>query len=726
MPDGNESEAGPLTIQLTGLGLRMYPSDYPVADITPYRHQLALYDALTAREPGLYINDAPTGGGKTISWLTPVVAEGLPTIAVYPTNALIEDQLRSVEELREDIEGGDNCRVLGVTADRLRNEHALRCPDANSNGERLSALLREAFRKPETVILLTNPDIFVLLRRRFYRERISEIKRFEVAVVDEFHTASRKERNTLLFLLDEMYELDESKCRLNHLVFLSATPEERLEDRFEEGMEAPYYRTTEFGWRDTPHPAISDVTSSGESSIAYVPGELPDEYRSVLPPVDLTIEPGQIFGTADEMLGDEDRLLERVTAGRTVIMLDGVHEVDRVFGSLVSAGVDRMERIDGFHDENKREKIETFGTLVSNAAVEVGVDFDTNQIIFSGFDDASFLQRLGRLRSHEVRSAAYAYAPQYVVTELEGYREGAEDGEWVTRAAFVDAVESAYVDTSTPDSFDWRYSAVEAYNHVETRIDNAPSDMQADIREEGWYRIERHFFADRPDGLDRDHLRRLYDLAGSAVAEQLQLYRSDSIQTLVYDHRSQRVRAYNIPYLLRHGDVVFYSRAEFFDLLPDHLHDEATDLEPYSSGYCVYRGAFVAAGSDRDGDGGQFAGRSISYKATGRVYELLANTPRSNRVPEVCTGLEVETSPRVDGLDLLKDELASEEILCYPLESRASQVRNRYRLGPFAFIYSLIYTEGAAAIAFNQDALYLHCRVRDRIDAEARVIDERT
>lgn len=706
-----------VSVQLAGLGLRMYPGDYPVADITPYRHQWALYDALAAREPGLYVNDAPTGGGKTLSWLAPVVAEGLPTIAIYPTNALIEDQHRSIETLLdEQVAGGDECRVLAVTRESLQNEYAERFPRADSNGERLSKLLSEAFGRSETVILLTNPDIFVLMRRCFYRERISAVKRFEVAVVDEFHIATRKERNTLLFLLDEMFEIDKSKCRLNHLIFLSATPEEDLERRFEGAMVAPYYRTTEFGWRDTPHPVLSsdsDGATSVPSSVAYAPGELPAAYRSVLPPVDLTIEPTQTFGTASVMLADENQLLKRVAAGRTVIMLDGVHEIDRVYETLVDAEVDQPVRIDGFHSENKREKIESFGTLVSNAAVEVGVDFDTDQIVFSGPDDASFLQRLGRLRSRETRSVAYAYAPQYVLAELEAFAV-AHEGKWVDRAVFADAIEAAYVNTSTPASFDWRYSAVEAYNHVQTRVDGAPPDMKSAIRENGWYRIERHFFADQLGALDRNHLARLHEMADTPLAEQLLTYRSDSIQTLVYDRRSQRVQTYGIPYLLRHGDVSFHSRRAFFDLLPDRLHDEAADLEAYSAGYCVYQGRYCPSGSGSDGnDDGQLTGRSVSYKATGQIYRLLDSDP-TERTPEVCTGLEIETAPPVNGLDLLKDELAEEELLCYPLESRATEVRNRYRLGPFAFVYPLVYTESAAAIAFSHDALYLHCQVCDR------------
>jgi CRISPR-associated endonuclease/helicase Cas3 len=114
----------------------------------------------------------------------------------------------------------------------------------------------------------------------------------------------------------------------------------------------------------------------------------------------------------------------------------------------------------------------------------------------------------------------------------------------------------------------------------------------------------------------------------------------------------------------------------------------------------------------------------VTYKATGKIYTLLSDWPRDTRSPKVCTGLEVETSPSVDGLDILKEYLSEDAILCYPLEGHVSQIRNQYSLGPFRFIYPLLYSEDDAAIAFSHDALYLHCRVQDRLEAESGDIDE--
>ena len=712
------SDHDPVSFQLAGLGLRMYSGEYPVDDVAPHKHQWAVHDALTNHVPGLFVDDAPTGAGKTLAWLAPVVAEGLQTVAVYPTNALIEDQVRNIHEKLEDIDGGGDVRLLAVTSETLQNEHAEQFPSASSNGERLRKLLTVAFNSQDTVILLTNPDIFVLLRREIYQERIDAISRFEVAVVDEFHRATRKERNTMLFLLDEMYETDEAICRLKHLVFLSATPENELERQFEEAMGAPYYRVSELEWRGSPHPKVG---GDEDSEIAFAPDELPPNYRAVLPPVDLTITPAPTFETATEILDSEDVLHDRLSNGRTVMMLDGVYEVDRIYNSLSQSNSEGTVRIDGFHRGNVREKLDSFETLVSNSAVEVGVDFDTDQIIFSGHDAASFFQRLGRLRTRPDRSSAYAYVPPYLFDTLESMVKK-YTGQWVDRAVFEESVSSGYLDSSTPESFDWRYSAVEGYDHVEKRVESAPSDAQQAIREAGWKRIERHFFHNHDNGLTESDLKRLHDVAGSPLLNKLRTYRGDSVQTVVYNSQSQTLQTYNIPHLLRHGNISFHSKEEFLTLLPENLHDQVSRLEPYSSGYCFYQGSYEEETDSTEEQ--QSTGRKVTYKATGELYTLLSDTSRDIRTPKVCTGLEIETEPSVRGLDLLKEDLSMDEILCYPIEGHVSQIQNQYSLGAFGFIYPLYYTEGDAAVAFSHDALYLHCRIQDQVEAESNSIDE--
>lgn len=706
------SELPQSSIRLKGLALREYSSSsYPVNDILPHRHQWALHDALTNDVPGAFVNDAPTGAGKTLSWLAPTVSEGLDTVAVYPTNALIEDQRENIESLLSNIDGGDDVHLLPISSEILQDEHATEY-DVDSNGKVLSYLLRDAFQRPETVILLTNPDIFVLLRREIYYKRIDGINLFEVAVVDEFHRATRKEQNTLLFFLDEMQEADTEICRLSYLIFLSATPDEKLAERFDKAVSTSYYPLTDFGWRDTPHPAI---TEDDNPVIAFSPGQLPTAYRPVLPPVELQLHPAATFQTATCLSEEQEETVDRFSQGRTVLMLDGIHEVDEVYRLLQDSELDTIERIDGFHHRDIVDKLDRFDTLISNSAVEVGVDFDTDQVLFSAHSAASFFQRLGRLRTREEISNAYAYIPSYVYNELQ--QEIKEfDTEWINRNRFEQLVKQHYIDNSTPESFDWRYSAVEAYHHVENRVENAPSDETVSIRKEGWKRIDRHFFRLHGSVISKQDLSRCHEAVQTKILDKLQMYRGESLQLLVYDPDQRVVQNYNMTYLLRHGDLRLLGRDEFLTRVPDHLEEDVLRVERYSIGYCIYYGTYD---SDSSGDDGEYTGRELYFKPTGELYSLLSEGQRQSREPKVSTGLEVETSPDIDGLGQLKINLSETELLCYPIEGHVNEISKQYPIGKFGFVYPLLNPEGdPAAIAFSHDALYLYCRVQDQQESD--------
>jgi CRISPR-associated endonuclease/helicase Cas3 len=672
-----------------------------------------VYDAISNSVPGALVNTAPTGGGKTLSWVAPVVDSELDTVAIFPTNALIEDQQRNiVSDLLPKIDGGDEVTVLNVTSETLSSsgKYGLQFPSADSNGERLEQLLRKHLgrRSEGTTILLTNPDTFVLMRRGLYNSRVANIKRFQVAVIDEFHRANRKEKNTMLFLLDEMYDQSEKVCRLKHLIFLSATPDAHLERKFDNSLSAPYYRADDFGWRSDLHTAIS---VDAPSQVGYVPGELPDNHYAVLPPVNLTLNPAQTFQSSTEMLSDEG-FLDKVRDGRTVIMLDGIHEVDQAYNKLIDADVSDVVRVDGFNRENIGEKLQNFGVLVSNSAVEVGVDFDTDQIIFSGHGAASFFQRLGRLRTRETESIAEGYVPPYTFPKLSEYQAETGD-EWISRAAFEEQCNDTYIQTDkAPESFDRRYSAVEAYDHAVTRVKQASEDYQERIMREAYERIGRHFFPE--ETLNRGDIERLHAVKESGLLDNLKTYRGQSIQTVVYDERKKTIQTYNIPYLLRHGNVSFHPREAFLDTIPPEQHTEVKRLEKYSAGYCIYTGSITESNQDEE-----YPGRLVAYKAVGELYTTLSNQTRDIRTPAAVTGLEVEVDQPIQGLGHLKDALSEQEILCYALEGHVSQIQKMYSLGPFGFIYPLLYPSGDAAIAFGHDALYLHCRVQDQVSRGA-------
>jgi|SRR5579875_2482857 len=68
----------------------------------PYTHQAEVYDAWQHHQALLLV--APTGGGKTQAAAFPILDHSESAIFVYPTNALAEDQERSICRLLERLE----------------------------------------------------------------------------------------------------------------------------------------------------------------------------------------------------------------------------------------------------------------------------------------------------------------------------------------------------------------------------------------------------------------------------------------------------------------------------------------------------------------------------------------------------------------------------------------------------------------------------------------------
>jgi CRISPR-associated endonuclease/helicase Cas3 len=689
-------------INLDGVALRTHDAPYTF-DYSPYGHQRSLQNLFDEQSSFVAVNDSPTGGGKTSSWLAPALEHELDTVAIYPTNALVEDQRLGIEE---DIETVDhNVAVLKVTSDSLsekRAEHGVR-----SNAAAIDRWVNE--HRNDQVLFLTNPDIFVMMCRDLYAKPARQFKRFELAVVDEFHLAELKEQNTLRYLLDELLERD--NARLEKIVFLSATPDENQESKFERAMTAPYHRITKD--QDAERKSFTEPPEDG--------------WRAVMPPVELELRSAPTFGTADVLLEeDEESTLDFCRGGRTVLMLDGIHEVSRVFELLNDELDCRVERIDGFHSENKREKLREFDVLVSNSAVEVGIDFDVDRILFAGHNQSSFLQRLGRLRTEELSQPARCYVPQPIKRELHEF-----DGNRLSRNEFREQLEGIYPDPREPETFDWRYSASEAFEHLRNRLRNTTSDVQDSVKEAGVKRIHRHFLAKH--GLTFRDIERTADTIDWKTLRDIQWYRGDSVQALVWDTTEKTLRSYDLFYLLRYGDVEFLDRSGFERRVNDRHTDEINRTARYVDGFCVYHGTIETS------DEGY--GRDVAFTG-GALGGWIAETEDRGRKPRVQDGLKLTVSSdgvrpvRNNSVDCLNQRLKNRGermgspdrdddggLLCFPVSGTTSVVKNTYDLGNFFFLYPIALTSGDDySLAIGTDALYLHCHVQER-QSDSLLID---
>jgi len=360
------------------------------------------------RQPTLLLT-AKTGTGKTRAAMLPVLKRGEWVVAVYPTNELLRDQVRAVEQfaaeegfkplvLTPDVWQPEEKAGRYSAADRLlvpidaalldEWQKAMRC---SSRGETLRRVLNPD--KPK--IVFTNPDIlFLILALQYHAEALEALRRYSTLIADEFHLYHGVELAHAL----AMVALSRGFGIFRRLVLLSATPHpdvRRLMDR----AIAPVVI-------ESP-PAARP--SEGESRVAVHEVE-------VVPIQIATAEPVEQLVTRIVALKDElERLRKEISDDAylpAVVIVNSVVNAIRLEDRLVEAGFAR-ESLAIIRGLSHRAIRQTRGKLLAlgTSAIEVGVDFRCDFLIFEALDAASFLQRFGRVGRHRPGKAIALVPP---------------------------------------------------------------------------------------------------------------------------------------------------------------------------------------------------------------------------------------------------------------------------------------------------------------------------
>lgn len=691
-------------IPLDGVSVPCVDVDY-LPGIVPYDHQADANELICSGEPFFAVNESPTGSGKTYSWLKPAIDEHLDTIAVFPTNALIADQVATAEEFLEDHRSDADVSIIRATSKTIadwKNEYGV------SKGEALKRRVDQSLTSHGTTLLFTNPDTLTLVRKQMYHHRFvtTHFDRFEMVVFDEFHLADVKQRDSLLFLTDEMNELPSQYSRTNRLYFLSATPEG--DDTSSRSVLTRLREDIRVDAKSLSASTRPTATASGD-------------WRAVMPPVNLRLHTSKTFRTAETLLDDEtlDEFVSFCEQGRTVVMLDGVHEVDQVYEALSEHIVGTVRRITGFSKGNVSEKLASFDVLVSNSAVEVGLDFKPEQLVFSAHNAPTLIQRLGRLREIDNPEPldAWCYLPESVDARLHASLSSKSTDERISRETFERAVTTAFKNECDLSSFSRRWGELEAYQHVIERADDIPSgDAREEALDNGMDRIRRHYYDPYDRTFEREDLKRLHKWIEYDLIEELKSYRGSGLQVMIRDHDAGEMKLYDLFYLLRWGNVEFKPPERFREGLGEQESRYYDAYARYAVGFCEYHGKIPI---EADGDD-EYPGRGVFLHAEGKALHTMRNTPDRQRTPRVVDGLSVRTdrdsAPPVDGVDHLRDHMTDAERLCYVVPGHPSTNEAVYGLDEFFFLYSL----GEDSIALGTTALYMHCLVQDRIESAER------
>jgi CRISPR-associated endonuclease/helicase Cas3 len=688
-------------------GVSVPQTDRSYLGYSAYDHQAAAEDLLTGSDEFFAINASPTGSGKTYSWLKPAMETGIDTIAVFPTNALVTDQVEAANELKQS-HFGDDVGVIKVTSETVaawREELGRGSP--LSKGKALRQRVARSLDRNRVTILCTNPDTLTLVRRNLYNHyRLKQqFDRFEMLVVDEFHVADVKQRETLLFLIDELYSIPSRYAKTDKFYFLSATMNEGKTKR-------PLRRRIEDDIGATP-----SVLTADSKSDSRVSGDGGD-WRRVMPQVALNLRVAPTFRTADELLSDGtfEEFVSFCGGGQTVVMLDGVHEVDRVYEALKERIDGRVRRITGFNRGDVRGKIDQFDVLVSNSAVEVGLNFQPERLVFSAHNAGTLVQRLGRLRDRGDDSSyrAWCYLPESVHARLQTELQSTDEP--VPRSKFEKTAIETFENRCDYSSYSWRWADLEAYHHLKDRVDNTPSDEADAVFNDGIERIRRHFYEPYDCSFEKSDLERLESGLDCDLLDRLQPYRGDGLQVMVRDHEAEEMKLYDLFHILRWGQVRFRSRRSFREQLDTDEREFYDGYGSYAVGFCEYYGKFDTDQADEE----EYAGRSVRlHDAGGRLHDS-KQKPDSQRDPIVTDGLDVDVdsnnAPEPDGLSYLSDEMIECERLCYVLPGNPKYNQTEYDFDDFFFVYAL----DDASITLGTTALYAHCLVQDRVEAESK------
>lgn len=685
-------------LQLFLDGLRLSQLDYEyLPGLRAYEHQSTSERIIKNEKSFFLFNHSPTGSGKTISWLKPVLDDKMKVIAIYPTNALVIDQKMQVDNVIKNFGYlPSNYHVQAVTRDLLEKEREL-YPDESglTKGQLFNRIIRKS--RGYGLILLTNPDILTLaLKDAYYEHNIREsVRSVDMIVVDEFHLASIKQSDMLLYMMHEIN--DDVRSRLSKFVFLSATPQKKILERARKvGLNV----------------IVLDDKSTPLSS---------SEGKAILPKLNLLFKKGSIFNTYEPIKENIKYFIDFCNKplpdgknAKTVFILDGITEVDEIYNILKLSTNLKVERIDGLHQATP-EKLKSFDVLVSNSSVEVGIDFNVDRLVFTGYSASSFIQRMGRLRNKQQDETcdAICFVPEVVVDHLKNL-----NGKIITRQELKTQLETILATELDLSSYSKIYSPLEAFLYLSSRIDGRiwykngvehhDKGMPEAIIVKEYLRtlhlITKHFIDEEIDG------RKFEDIKNEAhkLKEGLLSYRGNHLQALMFDTTDSKLKLYDLMYLLRRGNVEFMSPQKF----TNHLRNEFglkydNEIKPiyeskkrFAAGYCWYSGI-----------SGEKARKVLFKGDSGEHYiRIMEKADDNTRKPRMVNGFKVVTEPNIPSLSALNDTLTGFEVFSRLIELDGFSSKAKFKLGAFFYLYPY---SGMRSVAFGHEALYIDCLIKE-------------
>ncbi len=458
---------------------------HPVIHQTLYPHQALMLDAWENYKKFLLV--AKTGTGKTIAAILPVLKNRQRAICVYPTNELIRDQIRSVariaerEGLKVSIQAPDTLPEEYASADVILvhiDAHALEAWCKKRKWREKWRALRELLETDKPKIVMTNPDIlFLIFALRYHAEPLATLPGYHALIVDEFHLYSGVELAHALFML----HLGRSLGAFDKIVLLSATPAPEVGKYLEQVLDNPLRIDTS---------VISTYPIVGERQAVHRVKVTP--YLAGQDAVETAVTLAKNLQDQIRRRRQDNPAPDYVPA---VIVVNSVVNAIRLEDRLFEEGFQREEMaiIRGL---SAREVRNTSGKLlaIGTSAIEVGIDFQCDYLIFEAGEASSFMQRFGRVGRHSP-GMAYVLCPQNVLLGIRALSQ--EKGPEVNRGDLEERVYAWYPSLDTRAWFVTTFMGlISAFTLGENLIKRVREDFKASPEQVANIELQmEHFYA---------------------------------------------------------------------------------------------------------------------------------------------------------------------------------------------------------------------------------------
>lgn len=396
-----------------------------------FPHQKELFEEFNKQKSFTLIT--PTGSGKTMAAALPILFYNENALFVYPTNALIVNQVGSILEIcgllnksyhlidennfQDKISLDKDFIIIKIDGDflgKVTKEMGYR-----TKGQALNYLLSNSL-KP--IIVLTNPDIFYLIMSLKYSKApqiTASLQKINTIVFDEFHIYSGLELVNILTIIFLSGKIGIGKRK----ILLSATPDNTVMGLLKSLLSSHIIEVKKNVEKiRNSYTVVHKVNISGTEV---------DSDNKLVKIVQV------VFKLREEMKENRkaNKELEYIPL---IVILNSVVEIIKLEEELLKNGFQQKEIIPirGLMDKSERKITDKTLVVLGTSAIEIGIDFSCDYLIFEASDASSFLQRCGRVGRHKESMAIL----------LGDYREtdAINKNDKISREKFADFINGIY------------------------------------------------------------------------------------------------------------------------------------------------------------------------------------------------------------------------------------------------------------------------------------------